>query len=100
VELSSSPTATYGDIVAGSYAFIDIYVNNVLQSRGTQINQQGTTLEFSTIVSDLVFIEANQTVSLVATAFSPLNAGQIYAWGYSAAYLPNLSYLAVVYSSP
>jgi hypothetical protein len=93
---SASPTSTYVDVTVGAYAWVDIYIDQYLQVRSTRINQQEPG-EYSLTVSDLMFVEMNQTINAVVTAFTPLNSGEIYAWGFDG---PGLTYMAAVFVSP
>lgn len=79
-----------------AYAFADILVDGVLTARSTCINMQNPPSEYwSVLVSDLVYLTANQTISILVTAFAPLNSGQIYAFGSGYSF----TYLAAIYMS-
>jgi hypothetical protein len=84
------PSAYVAD---AAYAYADIYADDVLIARSTRINQQTPINEYSLLVSDLQFLLANQTISILATAFAPLNSGQMYAFGFESMVL---TYLAAV----
>lgn len=95
VELSST-FASYTPPSSGAYAYIDIYVNGVLQARSNQVQQQSSALEYGLIVSDLVYVGMNQLITAEITAYTPTNSGQVYAYGSSA---NNLTYLSAIFVS-
>jgi len=99
-ELSSTSSISYGNLTSGSYAYMDIYANDTLIARSNQINQQTTALEYGVLVSDLVYLTQNESVTAVITAYATTNSGQVYAWGNGTTGLPNLTYLSIVYVSP
>jgi hypothetical protein len=104
VFLTSSNVAvgTSTILAIGSKAYLDIYVDGVIKSRSTQIVQQNFAAQDSAIaVSDIIYMQQDQTITVSVTAFAPTNSGQIYAWGFDATVdSPTaVSYLSAVFVS-
>jgi hypothetical protein len=81
IGLSSNDGLTYGNPVTGSYASLILYVaGTAAQISTTQVVQQSAAYEYALVISDVVYIDKNQTITAYVSAFTPVNSGQIYAW--------------------